>query len=151
MNGCTRGNECPPKIKTIENHQLPRDKGYLLTYREIKDAFPRIESIGLWKSNHPFSFDITYNTAPPALVGTAILTLSVSKSSGSVYLHLYGCAKAVLKRINCARLRERILPELARWLDEALALQERMPMHRMVVLEVVDDTGDLKLHRIEGA
>lgn len=139
------------KIKTIESHQLPSDESYLLTYREIKDAFAGIDEIGLFKSNHPFCFDKTYNTAAPALASTAILTSSVSKSNGSVYLHLYGCSVDVLKRINASRFREHVLPELVRWLADTLALWEKMPMHRMVVLEIMGDTGDLKLHRIEGA
>lgn len=139
------------KIKSIENHQLPKDQSYLLTYREIKDAFAGIDEIGLFKSNHPFSFDKTYNTAAPVLTGTAILTLSVSKVNGSVYLHMYGCAVDALKRMNASRFREHVLPELVRWLADTLALWEKMPMHRMVVLEILEDSGDLKLHRIEGA
>ena len=139
------------KIKTIENHQLPSDQSYLLTYREIKDAFANVDMIGVFKSNHPFTFDKTNNTAAPVLAGTAILTLSVTKIGGEVYLHMYGCAKAVLKRMNASRFRDHFLPDLARWLDETLALWAKMPMHRMVVLEVLDESGELKLHRIEGA
>ena len=142
---------CPLKIKTIENHQLPRDQRYLLTYREIKDFFRGLDEIGLFRLNHTFRFDKTYNTAAPVLMGTAILTLSVSKSNGMVYLGMYGCAIDVLKRMNASRFREHVLPELARWLVDALALCEKMPMHRVVVLEILEDSGDLKIHRIEGA
>ena len=138
-------------IKTIENHQLPSDQSYLLTYREIKDAFAGIDKISLWKSNHPFRFDKTWNTDAPVLTGTAILTLSVGKRAGGVFLQMYGCDIDILKRMNASRFWDDVLPELTRWLADALTLWEKMPMHRVLVLEILNDSGDLKIHRIEGA
>ena len=147
----THGKECSLKIKTIENHQLPSDQSYLLTYREIKDAFAGIDRISLWKSNHPFRFDRMNNTAAPVLTGTVILTLSVGKRAGNVFLQMYGCDIDILNRMNASRFWDDVVPQLTRWLADALALWEKMPMHRELVLEVSDDSGDLKIHRIEGA
>jgi len=138
------------KVRTLENHQLPRSKAYLFTDSEIKHLFESISEICLFKSNHQFWFDKTYNCKAPKIKGVAVLTLAISKLDNSIFLHLYGCDKNILSKVTPNDLSDYLIPELNRWLKENLVLNEQWERHRMILAEVNGSSGDLKFHYIEG-
>ncbi len=135
------------KIKFLENHQLPKNSGFIFSDCDIKKTFNNRNELTVWKSNHAYSFDKSYNYKEPKIKGHVIVTLSHS-ANDNVFFHLYGCKKEILNKVSNDEINNILIQKLQTWLEPISILNKVMPKHRMIIFEVDPNNGKLKLHEL---
>jgi len=78
------------------------------------------------------------------------LSLAISKTTDSVFFHLYGCENEILDKADEQEL-DNLATTFRNWLKENMELQIQLNKHRMLLIEVNRESGLLTSHKIEGA
>ena len=135
------------KINIIENHQLPHNKAFIFSNKEIKSISLGLEKIGVFKSNHLYIPDRRSYAKTPKTKGPVILTMSFT-SAGRVYINLYGCEKGIIEQISTHNNKNKLISKLENWFKETLELSKYLDKHKELVVEVDSKTDTLRYHAI---
>lgn len=89
------------RMKVLESYQLPNSLDYLLSDKDIKGLFGACDRVVLFRKKR-FEFDFTYNAPRPKISGQVVLKVSFSKTSGDLYISLFGFDRKGLTRLKKA-------------------------------------------------